>query len=164
MDNNQAWQQAGTTWEGMDFSPIPTGDYNVIIHEAKKDTTNSGKGYIGFGFSVIEGEFKNRKVFKTLWVQSTNEKYVQDCYSFVKSCFLLLGVPLPATLPTDQDLAQLTNKPFTAKIVKKKGTDKDGNVIDENEVVKMEALKTVVASNNAVTAPSAPTETNDIPF
>ena len=154
---NDLWGAAENTWEGMDFSAIPTGDYSVVIDEAKFAYTSGDvpKGHYSIRLTVLDGQFKNRKIYKKLWVQSQNADYVRGCYSFLKQLYMLLGQPLPAAAPNDQELFALVNKPFNARIIKKNGKDMNGNVVEENEVAKVSPYQAIAAASQGQAAPQA---------
>ena len=161
-DVNNLWGQAEQEWEGLDFSAIPAGEYQCVIDNAKYDYTKSEtpKGHYVFSFTVLDGQFKGRKVQHRLWVESDNAEYVKKCYSFVKHLYALLKQPLPPHIPQSNDLFALVNKPLNIKVIVKKEEYK-GEVQDKNEIVKVSAY-----ANVAVTQP--PTKSgvsdDDIPF
>ena len=49
------------------FSEMPVGQYEIRLDEL--DNLQDGRGF-GFKFIVIDGEFKNRKIFKNVYLKS----------------------------------------------------------------------------------------------
>ena len=60
--------------EGVDFSPIPAGEYLVEIKSAEIKTTKAGNGqYINCRFDVIEGQFAKRVLFAIINIKNQSE-------------------------------------------------------------------------------------------
>ena len=54
-----------------DFSPIPAGDYNVVITKADLKNTKSGEGnYINLSLKVEGGEFNGKNVFSMITIRN----------------------------------------------------------------------------------------------
>ena len=46
------------------YDPIPAGKYQAVITESEMKPTRTGNGqYLQLEFEIIEGEYKNRKVW-----------------------------------------------------------------------------------------------------
>ena len=46
------------------YDPIPAGKYQAVITESEMKPTKTGNGqYLQLEFEIIEGEYKNRKVW-----------------------------------------------------------------------------------------------------
>lgn len=59
------------------FEAIPAGSYNAVITESAFKPTKSGSGnYLELTFEIIDGEFKNRKLWTRLNLENQNEKAV----------------------------------------------------------------------------------------
>jgi hypothetical protein len=171
MSNELLWGQAEDKWEGLDYSPIPAGEYSVVIDTAKFDYTKgdpmSGKqpkGHYLFSFTVLDGAFKGRKVRHKLWTESTNADYVKGCYSFLKQLYTLLQVPSPSAPPADADLFPLVNKPMNVSVRVEK-SEYNGEKREENSITKVSSYR-VIPANGAGAAgvtPQAPQE-DGLPF
>lgn len=55
------------------FSLIPDGKYLAMITEAKEMSSQYGNPYIGLTIEILEGVYRNRKIFDNLNVNSENE-------------------------------------------------------------------------------------------
>ena len=49
---------------GGDFTPIPEGDYDVVIAKIDDKTTAKGGKMLATGFQVVSGEYTNRWVWR----------------------------------------------------------------------------------------------------
>lgn len=67
-------------WRPEDYKPdeyqqIPAGDYLAVIEEEECKDNSSGTGeLLIFTFQITEGEFKGRKIKKSLNIRHTNPK------------------------------------------------------------------------------------------
>ena len=60
------------------FSPVPNGDYPVIITESEMKPTKNGAGqYLQLVLEVIEGPYKGRKVWERLNIVNSNQTAVE---------------------------------------------------------------------------------------
>lgn len=151
------WGQAESKWEGLNFDPIPTGEYSMIIDDARFDYTNGDvpKGHYKVSFTVLDGKYKGRKVIHKLWTESDNQEYVKKCYSFLKNIYTLLGLPLPTKIPDTNDLFVLVNRPLNVK-VREKSETYNNETRKVNEILAVSSYRQIVVTNNA--------STDDIPF
>ena len=61
-----------------DFSPLPPGDYPVIVEDSEFRDTKAGDGkYLFLQLSVIDGHGKNRKLFDRLNLDNPNAQAVE---------------------------------------------------------------------------------------
>jgi hypothetical protein len=51
-----------------DFTPLPVGDYKMVVTESelKETKSNPNNKYLKFTFEVIDGKYKGRKVFENM--------------------------------------------------------------------------------------------------
>lgn len=140
------WGQAESKWEGVNFEPLPAGEYSVIIDDAKFDYTTGEvpKGHYRFSFTVLDGKYKGRKVQHKLWTEAANADYVKKCFSFIKNIYTLLQVPLPAAVPNSQDLFVLVNKPLNIK-VRVKTEEYNNERREVNEILVVSSYRQIVA-------------------
>ena len=55
------------------YDPIPAGKYQAVITESEMKPTRTGNGqYLQLEFEIIEGEYKNRKVWARLNLENAN--------------------------------------------------------------------------------------------
>lgn len=54
------------------FENLPAGNYNVSVSEFKEDTWKSGKKYVAVQYTVLDGEYKGRKITDNLTFSPEN--------------------------------------------------------------------------------------------
>jgi hypothetical protein len=60
------------------FDVIPAGKYNAVISDSEMKDTRSGTGrYLQLEFEIIDGEFKNRKLWARLNLENPNPDAVR---------------------------------------------------------------------------------------
>lgn len=96
-----------------DYSPIPAGEYNVMIIDSDMKPTKSQNGYyLELSMQVLEGEHANRIVWDRLNLQNPNQKAVEIAQRTLSSICHACGVT-----GVVQDSQQLHNIPMIAKVV-----------------------------------------------
>jgi len=94
-----------------DFSPLPVGNYTVVITQSEMKPTKTGNGqYLQLTLQVVEGEFKNRLIFDRLNIQNPNSVAQQIAQKALSSICRAVGVMHP------KDSEELHDKPFSVKI------------------------------------------------
>lgn len=58
------------------YSPVPAGDYEIMITEVKEMQSKEGKAYVTLVSEIVKGEYKGRKIFDNLYITSENPKAV----------------------------------------------------------------------------------------
>lgn len=94
------------------FTPIPNGDYPVLISESEIKDTKAGTGqYLQLVLEVIDGHYKGRKIWDRLNIVNPNQ-VAQDIGQRALSqiCHAVGVLNL-------QDTADLHQKPLVAKVV-----------------------------------------------
>lgn len=75
----------------QDFVAIPPGKYPVMIEKAEVKQTKRGDGhYLEVTMSVLDGQFKNRKLWDRINIQNPN----QQCVDIGLRCLAALGQAL----------------------------------------------------------------------
>jgi Protein of unknown function (DUF669) len=75
-----------------DFSAMPPGQYTAVITASeKKEARNAGNFYWKLEFTIIEGEFKGRKVWANLNLINSNPKAVEIANSELSSICKAVG-------------------------------------------------------------------------
>lgn len=136
--------------EMMDFSPVPPGDYVVILIEDEKKMTKAGTGhYLNLRFEILEGEYKGRNLFVILNLWNPSEEAVQIARRELATICKAVGVPRP------ENTAQLHNIPMVA-VVK---TEKNPGYADKNVIKNYKSAQTthVAPANVGNGAPAKPT-------
>lgn len=113
----------------MDFSvPMPAADYLVelVNTEVMESKSNAQNKYIAAEFSVIDGEFKGRRIWENFNMINTNHKAVKIAEELMGSLCRSVGIPTPRNGTKD-----LYNIPTIAsvKIEKQKGDFPEKNKI-----------------------------------
>ena len=129
------------------FSPVPNGDYPVIITESEMKPTKNGAGqYLQLVLEVIEGPYKGRKVWERLNLVNSNQTAVEIAQrSLSQICHAVGHLQL-------QDSVELHNKPMMAKIVVRQQDGYD----DTNEVKEYSAYPGGAPAPTAAPKPAAP--------
>lgn len=151
---------------GGDFAPIPKGTIvKVIAEEVTWEQFNADPEFISIKWSIVEGDYKNRKVFQKIRVQDSDPQKAQKANQMLGAINHNAkgGLEKLAHKPSDQELTNaLTFKPMLLKlevwlIKQDDGTTKQGNWVSA-----------VSSAQGGVSAPTAPKATvekdDDLPF
>ena len=94
-----------------DFSPLPVGNYTVVITTSEMKPTKPGNGqYLQLTLQVVEGEYKNRLIFDRLNIQNQNDVAQQIAQKALSSICRAVGVMHP------RDSEELHDKVFQVKL------------------------------------------------
>tara|TARA_B100000953_G_C18030250_1_gene422885 strand:+ start:1259 stop:1699 length:441 start_codon:yes stop_codon:yes gene_type:complete len=137
--------------EDRSFTPLPPGDYEVIVDDSDFRDTKSGNGrYLHLELSVVSEEGKGRKIFDNLNLENPNPTAVEiaqrQLASLVRACGKV----------QIKDSSELHNIPIVANITIRPGTN---GYDDSNDVKYYRMLR-----NPAATPASSGTPKDDIPF
>ncbi len=117
------------------FDAIKPGKYSVIVEKATVKDTKAGTGlYVEIQFQIIDGEYRNRK----LWARMNLRNPSQDCERIGRQEFSEMCKALQSGVVNTVD--QLLNKTCIVKVIVKD---------EQNEIKKYESL-----SNNMASAPT----------
>ena len=96
----------------------------VILEEAKNDVYN-GESFIKLTVVVIDGEYRNRKLFPKLKIYDDNSEKAETHRNALMWLLKATDTPVPEGAPEDKDLMQMCmkNKPFKCRV---KVWDMDG--------------------------------------
>ncbi|MEJ6401008.1 DUF669 domain-containing protein [Nicoliella lavandulae] len=134
-----------------DFSPLPTGNYEVIVKSVGENTTRNGRKSMQLelvirndldnvpGLAETNAKYHNRHVFLDLWTdKSDNQSYnVKD----IQSLLYQAGFNQPELdFPLDF-INFMTKKPLKA-FIKKEKNDFNGKVTERNRVAPYNVTKT----------------------
>jgi hypothetical protein len=97
--------------EEKDFSPIPAGDYPVMVESTEMKTTKAGTGkYVSAKIIVLDGKSKGRVLFTNFNIENPNPEAAKigrsQLANLVKACGLESIV----------DTSQLHSKPIIARV------------------------------------------------
>lgn len=114
------------------FDPVPAGKYKAAITASEMKPTKRNTGsYLELEFVILEGDYKDRKVWARLNLENQSEKAVQIARSQLSAICRACGVMTP------QDSVELHNIPLLITVKCKKDTQTDEIT---NEVKKFEAV------------------------
>lgn len=100
------------------FDAIPAGDYDVVISESEVKPTKKGDGhYLQLTFTIIEGEYENRKLFARLNIDNPSEQAVAIARGELSAICRAVGV---MTLKTS---GQLHDIPLSVKVAIRKNKE-----------------------------------------
>lgn len=134
------------------FTPIPSGSYIAQVVESEIKQTKGGTGQMmNLTFEVLDGQYRNRKVFGRINVVNQSAEAERIGQSQLSALCHATGVMQL------QDTVQLHGKPVKIKV--KVRVDESGKYDDSNEVTGYEAISGAVqipaASQQAQAAPTA---------
>jgi hypothetical protein len=116
------------------FDPLPAGRYLATVTASEKKPTKDGTGsYLNLEFTVLEGEFKGRKVWDRLCLNHPNPQAVKIALSNLSALCHAVGVLKPG------DSVALHNIPFVLTLGVKKRTDTGDLTNDVRAYSKREA-------------------------
>jgi hypothetical protein len=62
------WAQPIQSETKKEYTPLPDGKYDAIVETVFVAKSKTDKEYIDFTLKVVDGEFKNRKIFDKKWL------------------------------------------------------------------------------------------------
>ncbi|OQA81092.1 MAG: hypothetical protein BWY31_03834 [Lentisphaerae bacterium ADurb.Bin242] len=132
------------------FDPIPAGKYQAVITDSEMKPTKSGNGqYLQLEFEVIEGEYKNRKLWARLNLENANPDAVRIARADLSAICRAINVPEP------RDSIELHNLPLTITVRCKKNQE-DEMTNEIKGYAPRVSLAGAVAAKPAAPAPQAP--------
>lgn len=109
---------AAETQPNEGFEPIPAGHYNAVITDSEMKPTKAGNGeYLKLTLQVLDGDYKNRKLFVNLNLANPNPKAVQIAKGELSAICRAVGVMTP------NDSSELHNLPMVIKVACKNRAD-----------------------------------------
>jgi hypothetical protein len=108
------------------FDPLPAGKYLAAITGSQMKPTKSGDGsYLELELTVLEGQFKDRKVWDRLCLNHPNAQTVKISRGHLSSICRAVGVMQP------RDSVELHNIPLrvTVKLKKREDTGELANEV-----------------------------------
>lgn len=126
---------------------VPAGWYNVMVDETEMKPTKDGSGaYLQVRFTVLDGQYVNRKIFTRMNLQNSNPTAQEIAYKQLSAlCHAVNVLQL-------QDSVQLHGLPLKVKVKVRK--DSTGQYEDQNEVT---AYKNINEHVDMQAAPATPT-------
>ena len=112
-----------------DFSPIPAGEYVVMMTEAVVDYTSKGGQLVKLTYTVMDGEFQGRKFWSNHNIVNSNPKAEEIGRKEISRIAHAIGQPKLS------DTDQLLNQVVRVTVIIKQ----DAGYAPKNEVKKWEA-------------------------
>lgn len=130
-----------------DYSPVPAGDYDVVIKDAEIRTTKSGTGqYIALRLDITGPSHEGRVIWSNLNIKNDSQKAEEIGRQQLGQVMRAVG------LPSLQDTDQLIGGNLGVKLTIRKSEEWG----DSNEVKAYKAAKTGSAAKPAQPSASAP--------
>lgn len=137
-DNTQVGDS--TEFESMNNEPIPANTNLKSVIEQAEWKSYEGENYINLQWSVIDGQYKGRKVFQKVKVNEPDEKKRDKAIRMLAAIDANCGGKLRASgqMPDDgQLMGALVNRPMVIKVLVWESEDKS---MSGNWVVKVSAM------------------------
>lgn len=116
------------------FDAIPSGWQNGAMTDSELKPTKDGKGrYLWTEYTIIDGPYKDRKVFDQLNLQNENPATVEMAFKTLSAICHAVGV-----IQVQQTTAELHNKPLKIKLKKREARrdETTGKEYDANNEIK----------------------------
>ncbi len=114
-----------------DRTPLPAGDYKMVIEKSEKKPTKNGNGhFLELVIKVVDGEHAGRMVWDRLNIWNANQTAAQIAASTLSAICHATGVMKPNASE------QLHNIPMMVSVVVKERDDKKGEFSNEVKAYK----------------------------
>lgn len=136
-----------------DYTPVPPGEYRVIIKDSERKETRNGMGaYYQLDLEIIEGEHKGRKLIERLNLENQNQQAVDIAQRTLNAICVAVGKM------SISDTAELHDIPMIAvvKVDPPKPYMKDGVEMPGSPSNSIRTYKPVTAAAPAAAASAAP--------
>lgn len=132
--DNGAYQPGSI--EPTAFDDLPAGDYPVIISDSEmKDTKNFDGQYLNLTLTIVDGQYKGRKLFNRLNLINRNATAVTIAKQQIESICRAVHFTEPL-----RDSSQLHHKPFVVRVSYAE-KNRDGTDIPEGSRNDIKAYK-----------------------
>jgi hypothetical protein len=132
------------------FGPLPAGDYVAIVTGDETKLTAAGDSAMQFEYTIIDGEFTNRKIWDYMNVGHSKPETQASALRDLKALCSACGVMDP------DDTAELHDIPFTLKL---------GIKVDKETKDKKNSVQGYISmTGGAATAPAARPAAPAAPF
>jgi hypothetical protein len=93
------------------FSPLPVGEYLVVISASEMKDTKTGRGkYLQLVYDVVDGDYQGRHLFDRLNLVNENETAQKIAQQALSAICRAVGVMHP------KDSEELHDRPFVVKV------------------------------------------------
>jgi hypothetical protein len=134
-----------------DFSPLPAGEYRMVITKSEKKPTKAGTGsFLELELQVVDGQYKNRTVRDRLNIWNPNQTAAEIASRQLSAICHATGVMQPRASE------QLHGIPIFVGLAVKERDDKPGQF--NNEVKSYKKAGAASPQPKAETVPAGPPE------
>ncbi len=138
-DANQVAPDAGH------MDPVPAGWYNAAIDQSDMKPTKDGSGaYLELRFTILDGQYVNRKLYARLNLRNANQTASEIAYKQLSAICHSVGVIQVA------DSQQLHGRPLKIRVKVRAAT---GEYEASNDITSYKNIAEVVESTGNATAP-----------
>jgi hypothetical protein len=132
-----------------EFTPIPEGEYNLVIEKAETKPTKAGTGErLNIQFKVDGGDFDGRKLFHGLNVRNPSTQAVAIAMKELHALVILCGIKELVTAD------QLVGQSLTVKV--KVGKRADTGALQNEVVLAVRKSDTTVKPTNTTPSTQQP--------
>lgn len=158
-DMEQAYKQAP---EKPDvYEPLPDGAYTVRVEHIMPKTIKDDS-VVEWQFAIVEGEFKNRKIWLTRWLKPEQAEHIRRDFNIVG----LTGASLKAILNNEEKLRSVAGTILEVKVVSDKNgkTDRAGNIRKYTNISKFISFSIGGTSTSTTPPPAKKHDDDEVPF
>ncbi len=101
------------------FEPLPPGIYTVIVSDDAAKTSKYGDTYISMEYTVIDGEFNNRRIWENMNIGHNKSDVAGRALADLKALACAVGIPDAETT------GELKDIPFQLKVGQRKSSRDD---------------------------------------
>lgn len=142
---NLAGFDASQVGDMQTFDALPEGQYVVIATASEMKPTKTGTGkYLQFTLEVLDGPYKNRKLFARLNLVNSNQMAVDIAQRELGAICKAVGIIKP------NDSAELHNRPMLVSV----GVEIDDKKRESNVIRKYEPVGALNGSTRPVETPA----------
>lgn len=171
---------------GGSYEPLPRGKYKLCVDDVISKLDKNGQEFFNVSYSIIEGEYQNRKIFKNFFVNNAND-IARNLAFIAARCICriiasqntgnsnIVNVAKKLDFVSAQDasyayldLNLIRDLPFEALVVQRKNKDRDGNEVLVNDIDTStkaeEEAKAILANLGEGKVEASPLKDDEIPF
>lgn len=142
-----------------DFDALPTGPYNVVVQEADKQLSSTGKDMIKIRVQVTDGPYANRVLFNYIVFSQDNPKAMRMTLERL-AAFGLTREVIAANRPS---ISQIADMLVGLKAIARVDIQKSGDYAGRNEIKGFKPLDGAPAPTVAAAAPASQPGVPNIP-
>lgn len=154
-----AEEKANPSTPQSDFEALPTGPYNVVVQEADKQVSTTGKDMIKVRVQVTDGPYANRILFNYIVFSKDNPKAMRMTLERL-AAFGVTREVIAASRPSIEQIADLL---VGRKAIARVDVQKSGEYAGRNEIKGFKVLEGQSPIDAGAAAPAAQAGVPNIP-